>query len=658
MAFFDSASTFGRAAWWGLLLASAVTIVWHLASNGLAHLMQHGAFFPGSSIPIPTRPDAFYFLDAARDIFLAGGSGSPAVSIPAASLLPRLTAFLASFFSLAWVALLLPVILSLSMVLAIVPWGCEIRRYDVAMVSALLGLCAPFWIERTQLGALDTDILIPFFVTGAIYCLHVAGRAQKPRKQLALVVFVGFAVLLHFWWKPGPYFLLPPCLFWGGQWLLNVAKGKNRKRLALMATGFAVLVLVFLVVAGYATAAFRFVWSHACLVLGIGSQSLEQASIIELAPLTVRQWFEHALGAWFLFPLPLVGIYAWWRRFRMNSFYLFYIAALGLLGLLSERFLILGLPAIAVLTLYGGVQTWQWIAKVAGSRLVRLVTYAVLVILPIVPNVLGAISYVPDPYFSAADVAMCERINKKFPDSAFVWTWWDYGYFVRYLTKNKVFFHGGSQDPDRLFTAAYPLMQPDPRYASQWLRHYSQRQGRPFPSPYGKGAKPRLPSHRALSALVSGAHRVVLYLPRRTFNASGYLYAIAFGLPKEQVVNRLDLFSAAGFDFSSADGSVGIPAELYEKGYREFGSVYDPHAQPLSDAELASLPDPILVHSSVQPFVAITDRFFIRTTMFHLLGFRGQSPGFQRVWFDPMAGGLWEVVDVPVGGHTTEVQDG
>lgn len=647
---FPSGRSATRALWLLCYLLLCGLAAWRLIDHGLAHLVRQGAFSPGGRIPIPTRPDAFFYLGAARDLLAAPAHGILPAAEAGSFLLARLTAWCAGAFPLEYVALLLPVLLSLSMVPAILPWMGTARQNVAAPAAAVLGLCAPYWLERTQLGALDTDTLIPFLLSAALFCLHLAARGKGGRRLAALTGAAACAVLLHFWWLPGPSLLLLPT----GYWLVRSLFELRRRSARLFALGALLLGAALCGVGVLAHAALadgvRFAVEHFRLVLGLGAQSLERASIIELSPFRLRECLEQSLGLWYLVPLPLLGVWFWCRRFRGDAPYLLYLLALGAGGLLARRFLTFGIPALAVLTICGAAQLSAWAARLGTSRPLRVLLFALVVVLPVLPNLRAAWDHVPDPYYSAADVAACERIERSFPARAFVWTWWDYGYFVHYLTRRPVFFHGGSQDPARLFTAAYPLMQPDGALAARWLRCYAQlRRPAVPPSDTDRAAALRTLEDHVRAARPT-RQRVALYLPRRTFDASGYLYALAFALPREQVVNRLDLFPARGFSFAMQDGSVGIPQDVFDKGYRGFGSLLDTGGRSVPAATLDALADPILVHADALSYVAITDRPFIRTTLFHLLGFFGPTPGFRPVWFDPEQGGLWEVLDVRTAG--------
>ncbi|MDD4456419.1 MAG: hypothetical protein PHC98_02410 [Syntrophotalea acetylenica] len=615
----------------------------------MEHLVLQGAFFPQSETPILTRPDAFFYLTVARDLISVPASTSASITTePSSILLAHLVAWLASFFSMEDVALILPVLLSLSMVLAILPWLLDTGHYRAASVAALFGLCTPYWLERTQLGALDTDPLIPFLLSGAVFSLHFAGQSKGLPRVIALFGFAGLTVLLHFWWLPGPFLLLVPSAFFGGSLFTGIFRD-SRRTFCFVALPLTGLILVSVLLTSDSLPLYaQFAWNHLQLILGQGPQSLERASIIELSPFPIHELLKQTLGLWFLFPLPILGVWFWIRRYGYNSFYLLYILALGLAGLVSRRLLILGIPALAALTVCGGLLIAFRLSAIARLRPFRNVLYFIAIALPLVPNLQTALTYVPQVYFSAADVAACERINQRLPADTFVWTWWDYGYFVQYLTRRPIFFHGGSQDPARLFTAAYPLMQSDTLLAAKWLRYYSRHISPAFPPQDERRKTFLLSLENVVHQTKLSPRHVALFLPRRTFDASGFLYALAFNLPEEQVCNRLDLFSTKGFDFSGSPESVGIPQSLFDKGYREFGSVLQTSAQPVSVLTLAALSDPILVHSKKLSYVAITDRPFIKTSLFHLLGFFGDTLGFKKIWFDPVYGGLWEVLNSPI----------
>jgi len=622
-------------------LGAAAALALLLIRNGLEHLRSLQTFFPQSDVPLLTRPDAFFHFQTAKDMLNA------ALAIPErpSLLLAHLVAWMSNITSIEWIALVLPPILATSMVGAVVPWLLHARQPLAAVGGALLCCCAPFWLERTQLGALDTDGLLPILVALPLFLLH-RGSERPGRQRLFCLGSVTFLlILLHFWWVPGPYLLVPPILFFA---ICRLWEAPHRRRTSAVAAS--VLLLVLLALTYFTPHLFlhaaRFIRAHIDLALGSGNQALTHAAIVELTPMPLQTALEASLGSWLFFPLPLLGLFFWMRRFGINSVYLIYLLVIGAGCLFAERFLLFGIPALGILTLYGLCTSLAPLFKrlavpSKGSTVISGLAIALLLL----PNLNTAWHFAPEPYYGPEDVRACELLRQYAANEDFIWTWWDYGYFVRALTGLEVYFDGGSQDASRLFTASYPLMHANPQLAAQWLASFAGRSGASLPPPGHPEHERRLNSQlQSLTHALPSPRQVWLYLPRRTFDASGYIYAFAHGLSFSEVVNRLDIFPAKGFDFTGTDGSVVVPQQVFDKGYRGFSAVLNGSPLSYPSEQPLNLPAPLLVYSKEQPFVAITDSQFIQTTMFQLLGLSGPVPGFEEVWFNYRHGGIWRVL--------------
>ena len=90
-------------------------------------------------------------------------------------------------------------------------------------------------------------------------------------------------------------------------------------------------------------------------------------------------------------------------------------------------------------------------------------------------NTVNAYSTTIEPKLSVYHVAIAQAIKEKAPADAMVWSWWDHGYFLEYYTERDVIIHGGTQTPERMFIAAFPLAASDPQLARNWMNFFAAR---------------------------------------------------------------------------------------------------------------------------------------------------------------------------------------
>ena len=168
------------------------------------------------------------------------------------------------------------------------------------------------------------------------------------------------------------------------------------------------------------------------------------------------------------------------------------------------------------------------------------------------------------PAFTSQDVAVARAMAKSASPGALIWTWWDYGYFLQYVTGKKTFMDGGTQHPERTFVAAYPMACQDPELASNWMRYFAQKD---------------LDGLREVSTRLGGADKAVALL-KEVFsspqNAGSILAAHGFENTDEWV-ERL---------FPNSEVLVYLSRDLLDKAYWwyyfgswDFGRAQGDHAR-------------------------------------------------------------------------------
>jgi len=255
----------------------------------------------------------------------------------------------------------------------------------------------------------------------------------------------------------------------------------------------------------------------------------------------------------------------------------------------------------------------------------------------------------PESYFSPQDFALAKLIREKTPSNCLIWTWWDYGYFYKFLTGREVLFDGGTQSETTCFIAAYPLIQPDMDVASSWIKYFATGTIREKEA-YVRGNDLEVILRDSVNSGSTGdktvSRPVVVCLPQRVFTAVGYLYSFAHIRDEKvsPVLNHLDLFSKKGFAYDADKQTVEVPEEMISKGYDSFGAVIDATDIGLDDLWLDKLADPYLVYSDKIDFIAVTDRSLIESVLFRFLGFfENDIDQFSEIVFRYDFGGLWLV---------------
>lgn len=635
-----------------MIVISAATLTVILASYHSRLLVEQGGHLDG--VPLVGNNDGYYYLEQALTLAEQDKGFLNVLTDNRQSML--LTYALAAAgpdkVSLQHFAIYLGPLLSLTMLLAVLPWAMETRSSFVMVVSSALALFAPYWITRTHVGFLDTDSLVPGLCLFALYCVHKFS-VEAFRRWFWVLSYVLILAFLWLWWRPGTYIS-------AGFVLCYLVYPSRRKidlafKVAISGAFIGVMILAAVKVQPfYKYAAYAI--SHAKLAFGGGTYSLVSNAIIELGSVTPWELGQKSLGSALLLVPAVYGTVLYCRRYRWRSLFLVSTWLFGAAAMVSQRFIPLFVPTAAFFAAYGLITLCEWGSDMIVSRLSlgvvktrnALIVVCLLLLLGSVAT--NTITYRPKSYFSKSDLMLAELIRKTFPADTVIWTWWDYGYFFKYLTGMDTFFDGGSQSDLTCFTAAYPLIQNDTAIAAAWMKHFA------VSSP---GQLNKIKKHNeqwpdsvrefslAIMRKKGQAKRpVALCLPARVYTTSGYLYSFAhiFDITVPPVMNHLDIFSKDGFKREPGSNSVMVPEEIVAKGYDAFGGVLNATGKTPDQFDFTAIPDPYLVFSDRTNFLAVTDRALVGSILFRLLGlFEGEKRHFDPVFYDYRSGGIWRV---------------
>ncbi|WP_027720312.1 hypothetical protein [Maridesulfovibrio zosterae] len=634
-----------------LIVICAAALSFILVKHNLQFLIEKGLHLNG--IPLPCNNDSYYFLDQAYSLSERGVRFTGVFSDQRQSiLLPYLLSFLAGTDKLLMMGVgsYAGPVLGLFMLLAVLPWGIQSRSPAVMILSSLLALCAPYWLNRTQVGFLDTDSLVPGFCYFALFCVFKFSSVRS-RLSIWVATYLGTVFFLWFWWRPGAMFSI--CFIF----LYLIYPSRNRVdtciKIALLVF---VLVVGGLAIGGYSPFAkyMAYVSAHAKLAFGGGSISLLSDSIVELQNISPWDLLRKSYGLPALILPAIYGLFIYILSSRSQGVFLGSTFLFGGVACISQRFIPLFIPAASFFAAYGIVSFCSFICEraehffpaVLKKKNAFLLLCGTCILLL---SIFNAYRHDLESYFTPEDFVLAKLIRKNTRLDSLVWTWWDYGYFFKFLTGREVLFDGGSQSKATCFLAAYPLIQQDMSVAASWMKYFS------VGNIWEKEAYVRNNDLENLLHKIKSASSckgenavkpVVLCLPRRVFTTVGYLYSFAY-IRNEKVppvINHLDLFSKNGFAYDASAQTVQVPEAVISKGYNEFGAIIDASNIAVDDLRLDSMTDPYLVYSDKTDFIAVTDRLLVGSVLFRLLGlFENDADQFSKIYFNDNFGGLWLV---------------
>ena len=451
------------------------------------------ANYEGDNIPLMSTYDAYYYLKLTEQTLSHENTGRAVFaghyqrhqSLP---LLVSITALIhrATKLPIELIAFCLPPILGSLMVIIYTCWGYAISGPMTAFISSLAGLSSFYWYNRTCLGRFDTDCLNPFFFFGILFLVYrfVISKGRVRIVYLALSFMLAF--IFNLWWPQVPYFgfflvLFSYCL----SVLLPSSKWEKAVKIGLIfLTGFIVLCALVDFRGILPQWLDNFIRAYEGQLGLIGNKAglastfpSVGASISELQPLPMQRIIEEVGGHLITFVMALIGLFFLLKDRKDAACFLIVGLVFALLSAFARRFLIFFIPLYALgVGYFVGELCYRsrLLGKIPSTSikwsLVLFVSAALLF-----PGMSRSFSRNRGPSLTKGDLELAEAIKKRGNVKDVIWAWWDYGYFLSYLTGIPTFIDGGSQTGERTYIAAFPLSCNNPVLARNWMRFFAVR---------------------------------------------------------------------------------------------------------------------------------------------------------------------------------------
>lgn len=634
------------------IFISAAILYYILAAHNMHFLIGDGLHING--VIMPCNNDAYYFLEQAYKISKSGADLLEVFSDQRQSiLLPYLLSFVSGsdkMFLLRIGSYIGP-ILGLSMLLAVLPWAVRRKSAAVMILSSCFALFAPYWITRTQIGFLDTDCLVPGLCSFALFSAFKFSTSKIKTAYLWGLAYIGTVFFLWFWWRPGA--MLSSCFIL--LYLFYPARNRFDKQLKCMML-FCFICVLGALITGYGPFAefSRYILAHINLAFGGVNDSILSQSIVELEKISFWEMLQKSCVSSLLIIPAIYGIFTVSRSLKIKAVLALFFTFLSLVACISQRFIPLFIPLISFMAACGiadlGVAIFKRFRETFPALYIRRKKIFITAVAGIIiSSFCSAYFHKPYSYFNSGDYTLAKLIRKDTSPDALIWTWWDYGYFFRFLTDREVLFDGGSQSYDTCFLAAYPLIQSDMDVAAKWMNYFSagniqNREAIVYGAKLEEILKKVNSSERGVNIRVE--RPVVLCLPQRVYTAIGFLYSFAHIHDREipPVSNHLDIFTKSGFTYDNNTQVLNLPHEMVLKGYSDFGTIINASGLDYGKIDFDILNDPYLIYSDKADFIVVTDKLMISSVLFRLLGlFDNDNDMFSRIFFDYRYGGVWAV---------------
>ncbi len=374
----------------------------------------------------------------------------------------------------------------------------------LSFLSSLIGLSLPSFYQRVGAGYFDTDMLLLAFPL--LFCAFLILFLE--RERFTALVLLGIAGYCAISWHNGiqSLLLLGFCLFVITEFLFAI---KTRKIPQQSRALFCVLCIIltpsklcpfalilFLLL-------FRFfpkaLWTLCALSLiyslcfGLFEPLFAQVqayffgatqhahsfvfhsvvpTILETMPISLRTLINRS-GGIFIFTLGILGFLLFcifclcilffglktdtrWRpSFLYAFFFLLPFCILGFASLkIGARFNLFLMPIIALG--FGILSLWAFAKFKPKNSLLCFLSVCIA-------GFMGTLKYqIPQPILSQEEINAFVELDDRLSKEDFIFSWWDYGYALRYFTKAQVFLDGGRHSGAANYPIAKILLSDSP----------------------------------------------------------------------------------------------------------------------------------------------------------------------------------------------------
>lgn len=483
------------------LVAVAIKLIWFFNNASIEQYWYLGA-------PIINSMDGFYYAQGARDILDWDFSR---LDSPTDRALPILTAVLAKIFFFVpfeWVIFLMPAVLIPLVVFPIAMLAKELGRPLIGWAAAILAVLTTGFYTRTIVGYYDDDVLtmvLPIWLTWAYIMLEKEKNIDRLFWLLAITLFYswwyinGAAIMLGFVCTFALYILF----FSRKDYFLIFALSLCLIAISIIPLPIKIVLLALILVAykkydSFLNLKISLISLSATFALFVGSggadnfiakwkfyifkpnipasgelklhyySSLKTVAESKYSDFSEIVSFLSVNGFWLT--LSLVGVALLIYRYR-GFWFLLPTLALGFLAIDGGiRFTPYGAFALSFGLVY--------IAALFSQKFPREWLFApilcVILAYPLGVYFKKALEYNPASSLTNSEVEVLAKMKEVATSKDYIFSWWDWGYPVRYYSHSKTHSDGGMQDGSRTFIESQALSTPNPAQAAHILREAAE----------------------------------------------------------------------------------------------------------------------------------------------------------------------------------------
>ncbi|MFC1648606.1 STT3 domain-containing protein [Nanoarchaeota archaeon] len=357
----------------------------------------------------------------------------------------------------------MPVAFGLLCILLAFLLGWVIFNEDVGFITGLILAIHPAAFETFKGGAADTPPLNLFWSLCIILLYFLALKSIEEKKYRNTGITISAIILCTFLFKltwTGYYYILALVLVHAALYaIIKVWNSDTRHKKtilgAICVAGLAAFILFM------RSSYYTRILSRLNLVEISGFFPSGLSTVSELQGMTLSGLYSLYVPGLLLFAvIGIIFLLLTQKKQLDHKSFILVWTLLVLLPLLSNRFYIYGLPALALLAGIGITKTSEYIDKLQLDIPIKNPVWGILIlgilVLTLVPTTIrlaNAYPYMDDSIHDAA-----QDIRTYTEPNTIINTWWDYGYIYEYYARRPATFDGGELDPQRLYWMSKALL--------------------------------------------------------------------------------------------------------------------------------------------------------------------------------------------------------
>ncbi len=404
--------------------------------------------------------DCFWYARIAKDILLDTHTRIDYLrNVPDFTIIPKipyLISFLAGYTSkifgidLNILFLFLPPLLSILFIIPLLFWTKKFAPIHVFISGAMIGIFNLIYFDRTTLGRFDTDFLILFFVFSLILLITLTSETTGKKSYIYLFL-TGITFNIFMWWYGKPLFsvLFLISLFFGLIFL-----GKNtKKQILIKMTFFILLMNPLTLIDGFNL--FEYIKNY------FKKEQIEilpiniTVSIAELQGLNFKQLVLLTTDNYLTFIFGLLGLFILFvRKFK----YMVIGLPILMIGLISYksgmRFIMYLAPFLGMGLGYITFLFFDYISK-RYQRFGKIIFLFSLTFITFLSFPAKRLYNEYRPLLSDTLFYDYKKLKNLTEKNSYIWTWWDFGDPIEYISDRGTFIDNQSFDKHKLFFVSH-----------------------------------------------------------------------------------------------------------------------------------------------------------------------------------------------------------